>query len=619
MPFACCFRPSIQLGHLLAILRRAGFPVDDHHLHLDLAAIVGFEVYDDIIGNAYVGFHGDWLCSAAAFGDDCKRDGYFSEYPDELDRIEMCTHKDTAYLKDLRDRIVPQFMDDCLNRIDWASYSAIAFAAEFQHVVGSLALARRIKERYPDVTIILAGGNMYDAIGCEYIRAFPYIDYGVSAEGNVVFPELLTRLAEGRDAKDVPGVIARQGELITFVGPPTPVRDMDSFPIPDYGGYYDAARRCGLITYIDTMMLPWIRSIRSGIPLQDSRGCWWGEKSQCVCCGACGADVAYSGKSPERILAEIDELNKRYGRKEIAVQHAVLDPKYIKGVFEPLAERGAGYEFFCCLKPNLTREQVRTLARGGLRVSVPGIESLNTRLLKLMRKGVTKLRNINLLRWCGYYDIVLLWHLLHGFPGETIEDYADQMTTFRLITHLPPPLDFYGIRLDRFSPNFDDEKLFPTKWRRPVVAYDYIYPEYVNVEEIACFYDYELAAPALSEDQLRETVDFVGRWTRDWHSKRRPTLTYRRTGSEILIEDTRFSQDAARSYTLCGPDADIYEAFSSAPRTPGQVSAALASECPELEIDEDSIRFTCEDLCEAGLMVGESGRYLSLAIPADPD
>jgi ribosomal peptide maturation radical SAM protein 1 len=619
MPFACCFRPSIQLGHLTAIVRRAGFPVDDHHLNMDLAAKLGFDVYDAVAGDAYIGFNGEWLSSVAAFGEDSNRGDFFSAFPEELVRIEAIAHKDVAYLNDLRDRAVPQFIDDCVDRIDWASYSAIGFASELQHIVAGLALARRIKEKYPHITIILAGGNMAGEMGREYVRAFPYVDYGVSGDGNLVFPELLTRLAEGCDATDVPGVVARQGDRISFLGPAPPVRDMDCLPIPDYYPFFDAAMRCGLDRHIASIEDPERRSLQCGIPIQDSRGCWWAERSHCTFCSACGADVTFSSKSSERILAEIEELSKRHGSKYISIQHCILDLKFIKGVFEPLGMRGEDYLLSCCLRASLTRDQLRVLARGGLRASVPGVESVNSRLLKLMRKGVTKLQNINLLKWCRYYDIGLFWHLLHGFPGEKIEDYADQLATLRLITHLPPALDCPRIRLDRFSPNFDDEQLFPTEWRRPSAAYNYIYPAHVNVEEIACFYDYGPAGNVLPDEALQETVDFVSTWRSAWSANRRPSLTYRYTRSEVLIDDTRFGQDAPRSYRLCGADADIYEAFSSAPRTAAQVCAALASECPELDIDEDSVRFICEDLCEAGLMVGESGKYLSLAIPADPE
>ena len=47
MPFAPALRPSIQVGLLKAIARRAGFPVDDHYFNVALAAQLGWRAYSD--------------------------------------------------------------------------------------------------------------------------------------------------------------------------------------------------------------------------------------------------------------------------------------------------------------------------------------------------------------------------------------------------------------------------------------------------------------------------------------------------------------------------------------------------------------------------------------------
>ena len=75
------------------------------------------------------------------------------------------------------------------------------------------------------------------------------------------------------------------------------------------------------------------------------------------------------------------------------------------------------------MKANLTREQVRLLADAGVRHIQPGIESLSDHVLALMKKGVTGLRNVQLLKWCKEYGIEVDWNILYGFPGETREDY----------------------------------------------------------------------------------------------------------------------------------------------------------------------------------------------------
>jgi hypothetical protein len=66
-------------------------------------------------------------------------------------------------------------------------------------------------------------------------------------------------------------------------------------------------------------------------------------------------------------------------------------------------------------------------------------------------------------------------------------------------------------------------------------------------------------------------------------------------------------------------EADVYEAFSTGPRTPAQVCATLATDNSCRHPDEESVLSTCDDLCDAGLMIGEGGKYLSLALPAESE
>jgi ribosomal peptide maturation radical SAM protein 1 len=619
MPFACSFRPSIQLGLLKAIGRRAGFPVDDYYLNLDLSAQLGFRLCDEVQNDHSSGFTGEWLFTVAAFGEESNSADYFAAFPEEVMRLDLFAGKDIAYLKELRADFMPGFIEDCMRRIDWGYYRAVGFTSTFQQNVASLALARRIKEEHPHVSTIFGGSNMDGEMGIEFARAFPYVDFVVNGEGDAVFPELLTRLAEGRNTDDLLGVAARRPDGVSYAGPAELVQDLDSLPSPDYDTYYDAADRYEIDKDPEVQELRERTFALRTMPVQGSRGCWWGQKSHCTFCGFNRSSMAYRSKSPERLLAEIDELSKKYDKKRFWACDNILNMKYIEGLFGPLAARDAGYEFFFFSKANLTRDQLRLLARGGMRLMFPGIESFNTHLLKLMRKGATRLQNVNVLRWSTYYGIELGYFLLHGFPGEQAEDYVEERETLRLIHHLNPPMGLYRLRLDRFSPNFADTELFPTHWRRPVPAYEFIYPPYVNLQEAAYFFEYDSAADVVPKETHQETKNFIRLWGDDWLDKRRVSLTYRRTGSDILIQDTRFGPDEHRSYTLFGSDADIYEAFSEAPRTPAQAHAILASECPDLELDEEIFAAACDAFCDHGLMIGEAGKYLSLAIPADPE
>jgi ribosomal peptide maturation radical SAM protein 1 len=485
--------------------------------------------------------------------------------------------------------------------------------------VASFALARRIKDRYPHVAIIFncqEGGAESAESAAEYVRAFPFIDYWLTESHGAIFTEVLSRLAVGDDAGSVPGVVSLRGDGVSYRSAEMH-RPSGGFALPDFDSFYDTARRYGIINDSTDALRSVVQLGPGAIPVMCSTGCWWATKAQCTFCGTSKPGRFYLCRPAEHVLREIDELSKKYGGKRFFLGTLALDVRHVDELFAPLASRNEGYEFTCFTRAGLTRKQICTVARGGLKAAFVGIESLNTHILKLMHKGNTKLQNLNMLRWCAYYGIEMTWNILYGLPGEKPEDYVDQLNTLRLISFLPPPSGYLALRLLRFSPNFNDSELCPTKWRRPVSSYSYLYPEYVDLEKIAYTFEFEPdceLAPREAHDEARAVI---AAWRERYYGASRPALTYRREDGDILICDTRSRPDKPRSFALSGLEADIYEACISAPRARAHVCAMLSSQCPGLEIDEDTVSSVCESLCDAGLMIFDAGKCLSLALPAE--
>ena len=107
------------------------------------------------------------------------------------------------------------------------------------------------------------------------------------------------------------------------------------------------------------------------------------------------------------------------------------------------------------IKANMDEAQLTALGRAGATWLQPGIESLSDAVLKIMRKGVSALTNLKLLRNSREIGVGTIWSILYGFPGEPPEDYARLAVQLPLFEHLTPPNSCLRIRLDRFSPNYD--------------------------------------------------------------------------------------------------------------------------------------------------------------------
>jgi ribosomal peptide maturation radical SAM protein 1 len=613
MPFGSARAPSIQLGLLAAICEQAGFPVDTRYPNLELAAELGVERYERLCEHRGH-MTGDWLFAPAAFGADAVGSAgrFLERFPSERDWAGTLGGG-ASFLTRLRSRILPAYIDRIAAEGDWGRYAVVGFSSTFQQNVASLALARRLKARLPRVLIVFGGANVDGDMGVELLRAFEWVDLVVCGEGDVALPALLTAVGAGTDPAGIPGVLTRgPGGVVTGTQAP-PTGALDDLPTPDYDGYFRQARELGL----EDELAPHVR-----IPVESSRGCWWGAKHHCTFCGLNGLGMGYRAKSPERVLRELDDLSAAHGGTSFDAVDNILSLDYFDTLFAGIADAKLDFRFFYEVKANMGREKIRKLAHGGVEVLQPGIESLSTHVLKLMRKGSTMLQNVLCLKWCSYYRIGAAWNLLHGFPGELEEDYVAQLAVLKAITHLQPPKGFDRIWLERFSPYYTEADAFGVRGVRPSASYAEVYPGHVALDRLAYFFDYEMPG-ALGEAArgtppariLDETARFVAHWQELWRRPVRPSLTFRRIPRGVLV-DRDDGTGARRTTTLTGAPAEMFLCCGDRPQAVRTVTAHLLETTGEAFAPED-VRETLAAFCDAGLMVGEGDRFLSLPLPAN--
>jgi ribosomal peptide maturation radical SAM protein 1 len=318
--------------------------------------------------------------------------------------------------------------------------------------------------------------------------------------------------------------------------------------------------------------------------------------------------MAFRSKTPSRLLRELSTLSSRHKTFRFEAVDNIIDHAYFRTFLPELVRSELDYDLFYELKSNLSRDDLRLLVRAGVRRVQPGIESLSTNVLRLMRKGVSALQNVNTLRWCGYYGISVYYNLLWGFPGETSDDYESELGLMRQLLHLTPPVGWGRVWLERFSPIITDRQAFPADFVRPTPSYAFVYPKRVALERVAYFFDHTMDGTLPDEAHAR-TADFLFTWKRAWSSATRPTLTYRRSGDFLQIDDQRPNRSG--SYDFEGALARLYHAASERPISTKGLAERLAIDAsgPEIEGALDAF-------CERGLMARDGDQFLSLALPA---
>ncbi|HUO49708.1 MAG TPA: RiPP maturation radical SAM C-methyltransferase [Acidimicrobiales bacterium] len=601
MPFQDHLRPSIQVGLLKAIAASHGFPAETLHLNLDLVGDLGVELYRPLFERDRARRVGDWLFAPAAFGDEAPDpdDRFLADLGDQL----AFDDEQQRVLVEFRRHGVARYLDRLMAEIAWDRFRVVGFTSTFAQTVPSLALAARLKRDRPGTVVVFGGANLEGPMGVELVRTMDCIDFAVSGEGDVAFTELLCALSEGRDPAGTPGVLCRRDGRVVGGPGAAPFDRLDDLPTPDYREFFDRAARLGVVPEHGRHAV-WL-------PAESARGCWWGQRRHCTFCGLNGSTIAYRAKSPERVRRELAELSHQSGSLTFGFVDNILDPGYVEALFGPIAAAGLDYRFFYEVKADLGREQIRALAEGGVRRFQPGIESLSSHVLGLMRKGVRASQNVNVLRWARHYGIHVSWNLIYGFPHETPEDYREQAELIPNLVHLDPPGANGRIWMERFSPLYTDRDAFPATWIAPERDLASIYPRRVDLEQIAYFFDYALEH-TLPDEAFDEVVKAVVRWREADCRQVRPTLNVRRADDFIQIVDGR-DPDVIGVHTFAGALATLYLGLMERPKSARMVAGDLGLPHPVEEVTAALDEFTAR-----GLMLRDGNLFLSLALPEGP-
>ena len=603
MPMGALERPALGISLLKARLKEKGFACDVRYMTFAFAEFIGQEEYQWMCYELpYTAFAGDWSFTHALYGE---RPEAEQAYVQEVMRDAWkLSDSDIGRVLKIRS-MVPYFLNHCMDAIPWKNYSIVGFTSTFEQNIASLALAKRIKQACPRISIVFGGANWEASMGEELHRQFPFVDYVCSGEADESFPALVKRVFArtpmNGDLAPIPGIVYRdQNKGSVSSGSADLVRDMDSLPVPDFSDYFRDLNQCTVSAAVSPTLL-----------FETSRGCWWGAKSHCTFCGLNGGTMAFRSKTPRRALDEMEELVDRWQLTNVEVVDNILDMKYFNDMLPALARSGRSLQIFYEVKSNLSREQVRLLSEAGVNRIQPGIESLSDHILKLMRKGVTALRNIQLLKWCREFNIIAEWNILYGFPGETQEDYRLLLELLRSIRFLRPPCAAGPIRLDRFSPYHNSPADFGLIKVRPLSTYRYLYPfDEESLNRIAYYFDFDYAPENDPTGYAAEVVAYVYDWKKNLEHGSLCSIS--RPDGTLVILDTR-SDATVPQLILSGLEQAAYE-FCDQLQAGANIVRHLRASFPEAEFSDQQVFTFLASLVENRLMVTDGTNYLSLAI-----
>ncbi len=605
MPFLSVLYPSLGIPVLSAMLRQAGIPCECRYFNNDFANRVGIEVYEMVACGKKVDARVlEWLFADELWPceDEAQRDRLLFEYLDIDPQSNLA-----GWLCATKKNVIPAFLDECVEQLGLTNgCEVVGFSCLFQ-TLPSLALGKRIKQRYQNAVLVYGGAGFHGCVGEELFEKCRFIDVAVLGEAEAIAVPLFAALGRGEAPEHMDGVCYRDrisGEIwLQKQTPPDPDCFINGV-IPDFDDYYAELARAGLSgacqSYEKQML----------IPFESSRGCWWHEKSPCRFCGLNGVGKGYRKREARKVADLLRYYRERYGAVRFQACDNNLSMDYFHTLLPMLQTEfeDGEIELFYCVKSNLGDRQVREMAQAHIKYAQPGIESLSDRLLQCMNKGVTALQNIAYLKYARQYGVYTLWYMLMCMYGEKREDYEEMCALIPLLAHLNPPGGSRSfIRCHRYSVYFEQKETYfseikPEKW------YSLLYPKTFELDRLAYFFDHTWKDGSNHQAEYTALSNAMERWRGQWRlAERVPELFYKTADDgTVLIIDTRSGKRVQMA--LDEVESVIFTKLDDVISL-DRILEKTADVCAK----EQTVNIL-QMFCAYGLAVQRNGKYLGLAL-----
>lgn len=311
----------------------------------------------------------------------------------------------------------------------------------------SMIVAKRVKELYPNIKIIMGGPSTPRNSGDihHFFSHYPFVDFVVHGEGEMTFVDLLTTIKKGEDYADVMGISFRDSSLLTQVRITSSrprIKSLSEIPSPFLTGVFDE-------------LLETDRDRITGTVWETNRGCPFK-------CTFCDWGQATQSKvmvhDSDRLIKELNWISDRkipyifsadanFGIKRNDLHIA----EHIGKLYQ-----SSGYPHYMMV--NWTKNShektiniADTLKRSGVGFMVTlSMQSFHEETLDAIKRSNISLDTFDILKKeYNRRGIDTYSELLLGLPGETYESFTNG-----LIKVLSPlPTDHFALYLCVVLPN----------------------------------------------------------------------------------------------------------------------------------------------------------------------
>lgn len=246
-------------------------------------------------------------------------------------------------------------------------------------IYSDIKFAETIKDNYPDSFTLLVGTHP-SATPNETMSLSEKIDGLARHEYDYIVRDLAFALKEGKDLSTIKGLTYRKGVEIIHNEDAEHITDLDDIPFAS-----DFIKRHLCIT---DYVFP--AAAFPAIQIFTGRGC----PAQCNFCVYPQTlhGHKYRLRSPENVIDEIEYILRNFPDvKEIVFEDDTftINKKRVADICNLMIERKIKIRWLCNARVNLDYETMCLMKKAGCHLIIPGIESVNQKILNNIHKGTT--------------------------------------------------------------------------------------------------------------------------------------------------------------------------------------------------------------------------------------
>ncbi len=367
-------------------------------------------------------------------------------------------------------------------------------------ILASLDIAKYVRELNPDIPLIW--GGIHPSLLPEQTLENPYVDFVVIGDGEETTVDLINNLGNRENYKNIPGIAFKNGGKIV-VNPPRKPFDLNKIPIPDY-------------SLLDVRN--YITSQTKGerdIVVHTSRGC----PHRCTYCyNPAFHHRRYRTLTPENVVRHIKYIIKNYNITAINLNedNFFTDKARVEKICQLLIKENVKIKIRTqCRVDYIVKysdEFLKLIRKAGIILLYLGGESGSNKILKKIKKDITREQIITANRILKGYDISPRFSFMGGFPGESIEDFKETLDLMRVLIEENPaayttPIQLFspypGTELfdlaveHNFKPPSTLEGYSKSNWNE--IDYEWLTEKEKNFLENASFFTYFIDSKSVAE------------------------------------------------------------------------------------------------------------------------